>query len=186
MPVNIGGKAQSGFNDPFGLLWDCHRRIEGFLAALVKAAELGPERTGEAERESLRRALDHFRGAGQKHTEDEEASVFPRLRAACESGDAEALRALESLESDHDNADRLHAELDLLGREWIETATLPQEKMRRFREIALRLKDVYARHIALEDTEVFPLAKRKLTNAEVRSIGDEMARRRGLAQRGGA
>lgn len=181
MPVTIGARTQSGFGDPFGLLSDCHRRIETFLGVLVKAGELGPEGMGEAERQSLRRALDHFQNAAPKHTEDEEASVFPRLRAACESGAPEALRAIESLETDHEEADRMHAELDRLGREWIETATLDEKKLRRFREIAGRLSDVYARHIALEDNEVFPLARRKLTDGEVRLIGREMAARRGPA-----
>ncbi len=183
MPVTIGGKTQSGFGDPFGLLSDCHRRIETFLGVLVKAGELGPERMGEAERQSLRRALDHFRDAAPKHTEDEEASVFPRLRAACESGDPEALRALESLEADHEEADKMHAELDRLGREWIDTGTLPDEKLRLFRDIAARLRDVYANHIALEDTEVFPLARRKLTGGEIGMIGREMAARRDPASK---
>jgi hemerythrin-like domain-containing protein len=177
LPVTIGGQPQSGFGDPFGLLSDCHRRIESFLGVLVKAAELGPESMGEAERASLRRALDHFRDAAPKHTQDEEASVFPRLRA-CDTAAAEALRALDALESEHADADRLHAELDGLGREWIASGTLASDKLARFRDLAQRLAAIYARHIALEDAEVFPLARQALSPADLRQIGDEMAARR--------
>ena len=38
MPVVIGGKPESSFADPIGLLGDCHRRIERFLAVLVEVS----------------------------------------------------------------------------------------------------------------------------------------------------
>jgi hemerythrin-like domain-containing protein len=173
MPVVIGQKPQSGFDDPFGLLWDCHRRIENFLEALVKAAELGPAQMGDAEYASLDRALNHFRDAAVKHTADEEESVFPRLR---ETGHATA--PLDALEADHADADALHNELDALGREWLSARTLVADKLERFRAIAEQLRVTYARHIATEDKEVFPLARRVLDRAALESIGREMADRR--------
>jgi hypothetical protein len=38
MPVVIGGRPDSSFSDPLGLLTDCHRRIERFLGALRRVA----------------------------------------------------------------------------------------------------------------------------------------------------
>ncbi|HEY1499076.1 MAG TPA: hypothetical protein VGF88_05825 [Acidobacteriaceae bacterium] len=36
MPAHIGAKLYSGFDDPCGMLHDCHRRIERFLAVLCE------------------------------------------------------------------------------------------------------------------------------------------------------
>ena len=34
MAIQIGAKPDSGFDDPIGMLKDCHRRIESFLGIL--------------------------------------------------------------------------------------------------------------------------------------------------------
>jgi len=34
MAIQIGAKPDSGFDDPIGMLKDCHRRIERFLGIL--------------------------------------------------------------------------------------------------------------------------------------------------------
>jgi hypothetical protein len=39
MAVQIGAKPDSGFDDPIGMLKDCHRRIEHFLDILCLVAE---------------------------------------------------------------------------------------------------------------------------------------------------
>ncbi len=38
MPITIGAKPAGDFSNPLELLSDCHRRIERFLAVLVKVA----------------------------------------------------------------------------------------------------------------------------------------------------
>ena len=38
MAIQIGGKPDSGFDDPIGMLIDCHRRIERFLHVLCVVA----------------------------------------------------------------------------------------------------------------------------------------------------
>jgi hemerythrin-like domain-containing protein len=42
------------------------------------------------------------------------------------------------------------------------------------------LSDIYRRHIALEDAELFPLAARVLDRDEIEALGREMAQRRGI------
>ena len=39
MSVQIGAKPDSGFDDPIGMLKDCHRRIERFLHTLTLVVE---------------------------------------------------------------------------------------------------------------------------------------------------
>lgn len=179
MPVQIGQKRQAGFDDPLGMLSDCHRRIENFLAALLKlarqrsGAELDPR-----ERASLENALEYFRNSGPKHTADEEESLFPRMRAC--GGASGALAAIEALESDHDTADKAHAEVDALGRKWLAAGVLSETDAARMLELLESLSNLYARHIEIEDREVFPAAGRSLDASDISTIGDEMARRRGL------
>lgn len=79
MPVQIGAKAHS-FSDPTGLLSDCHRRIEMFLASLQRVGEMIDRPLSDDARTALESALRYFRESAPKHTADEEESLFPRLR----------------------------------------------------------------------------------------------------------
>ena len=49
MPIQIGARPDSGFDDPIGMLTDCHRRIEQFLNILCVVADRAAGRalTGE-------------------------------------------------------------------------------------------------------------------------------------------
>jgi hemerythrin-like domain-containing protein len=179
MPIQIGQKKAADFGDPLGMLSDCHRRIERFLAALLALAreEKGRE-LDEARRSSLRSSLEYFRTSGPRHTADEEESLFPRMRA-CE-GAAPALRSIEALEADHVAADRAHREIDALGSRWLDNGRLDGTDSARMAELLESLSKLYARHIDIEDSQLFPAAARALPAEEIVSIGTEMAHRRGL------
>jgi hemerythrin-like domain-containing protein len=171
-PVQIGQR-ESDFSNPLGLLGDCHRRIERFLGVLLTIAESGDG--GEldpARAASLKAALDYFRNAAPKHTADEEESLFPRMRAAG------ALAGLNDLESDHQVADAAHREVDALGRHWLELGRLPEEQAQRMTRLLRLLAEMYARHIAVEDNEIFPEAARVLGAEELAEVGREMKTRR--------
>jgi iron-sulfur cluster repair protein YtfE (RIC family) len=134
MPIVIGAKPESNFADPIGLLTDCHRRIERFLAVLATVAEqahgaaLTPEQRG-----AMESALRYFREAAPKHTADEERTLFPRLRNMPE---AEAVLArMDSLEDDHRRADRNHAEVDGLGQAWLTSGALAAEDAERLSKL---------------------------------------------------
>jgi|SRR5215831_3123503 len=79
MQVQIGAKARD-FSDPTGLLFDCHRRIEMFLASLQRVAEVIDAPLTDDTRDALETALLYFREAAPKPIKDEEESSFPRLR----------------------------------------------------------------------------------------------------------
>ena len=179
MAVQIGEKKQAGFDDPLGMLSDCHRRIERFLAALVliSKSKQGGE-LSEGERAALANALEYFRTSGPRHTADEEESLFPRMRGC--PGASEALQRIEALESDHTAANQAHDEVDALGRRWLEQRRLSEPDAQRMTAILETLSTTYARHIEIEDKQVFPLASQSLAASDVVAIGDEMARRRGL------
>jgi len=82
MAVQIGAKPDSGFDDPLGMLKDCHRRIEHFLSILCAVVERAQQQTlTDEEIVAIQSALSYFRVGGQRHTADEEESLFPRLIA---------------------------------------------------------------------------------------------------------
>jgi len=176
MPVQIGQR-ESDFNNPLGLLSDCHRRIERFLAVLLA---LSRTRRGgaldAAETQSLRAALDYFRNAAPQHTADEEESLFPRLRAAG------ALSSLDTLEDDHQNSAIAHRELDTLGRTWLDQGSLPAASTQRMNDLVRQLAETYERHIAVEDQKIFPAAGRVLSGEQLAAVGREMEARRKLAR----
>ena len=181
MPVTIGGKPESTFADPIGLLTDCHRRIERFLGALaqVSAQARGGALTVE-QRASLDTALRYFREAAPKHTADEEETLFPRLRSLDRAELKAVLEKVDALENDHASADQQHAELDRLGQEWMASGSLAPAAAERFSELVRGLAGVYRGHIAVEEGEVFPAAAAVLDRPQRKAMGGEMAARRGL------
>jgi hemerythrin-like domain-containing protein len=179
--LKIGQPADHGFDEPLGLLSDCHRRIEHFLRVLhtVASKAAGGPLTQEF-RAALLGSLKYFSEAAPKHTADEEISLFPRLRASGHPAAAAALKSLEALEHDHDEAEAHHAAVDALVRRWLAADSLPAADTDDLRERLTRLQALYRRHIAIEDEEVFPTAARALDGTNIAAIGAEMAARRGV------
>lgn len=180
MPIQIGKEPESGFDNPLGLLSDCHRRIERFLDVLVRLCAKGAGAfMTPPEIMAMDRALQYFRESAPKHTADEEESLFPRLRKA--SGGQAALKCMEKLETDHETAGRDHGRVDELGRRWIKRGTLLDVELLEMKQALQRLSHLYARHIEIEDRKLFPLAARALPVETLAEVGREMAERRGLA-----
>jgi iron-sulfur cluster repair protein YtfE (RIC family) len=177
MPVQIGAKAHS-FTDPTGLLSDCHRRIEIFLETLAAAGKVMDEPPSEDTAHALQTALIYFRQAAPKHTADEEESLFPRLRGRGEAELRSALSTLDRLEKDHEAVSPLHAEVERLAEMYLEAGSLCASDREAFRTAVARLQDTYREHIHVEDSTVFPLAARLLSEAEKSAIAEEMAARR--------
>jgi hemerythrin-like domain-containing protein len=175
MAIQIGEKPDSGFDDPLGMLKDCHRKIESFLVILCIVADRakGKSLTGE-ERTAVETALHYFRLGGQRHTADEEDSLFPRLRAIATT----TLESIRRLEDDHRQADALHDSIDRLYAAWISAGTLGKEKERQLLAETGRLKLLYAEHIDVEETLVFPHAAQVLDSPALAAIGSEFSARR--------
>jgi hemerythrin-like domain-containing protein len=181
MPITIGAKPDSPFTEPIGLMTDCHRRIEKFLAQLLLIAREGAGGPlPEARRTAFETALKYFQGAATLHTQDEEVSLFPRLRTSGRPEAGAALARIAMLEADHRIADEAHAEVDRLGGKWLNEGRLEDFDAEWLVDVLEKLQAVYKAHIAIEDNEVFPVAARLLDPGEIREVGREMAARRGL------
>jgi len=153
------------------MLERCHRRLEETLATLAAPS-----------RQAVDEALAFIDRAVKRHEDDEEASLFPRLRDVNSPEARQAMAKLDALESDHVRADAAHAEMDVLGLRWLQDGRLAPEKRQRMRELLNELRELYRGHIEIEDREVFPLAARVLSPDQVDQVGQEMAERRGLSK----
>jgi hemerythrin-like domain-containing protein len=177
MGIQIGARPDAGFDDPIGMLRDCHRRIEQFLQVLYLVAERAPGRPlTEEEHAAVQSALHYFRVGGQRHTADEEQSLFPRMRA--EKASAGALSEIEALEGDHREADELHAAVEKLYTAWSEGRPLSVEDEERLRAAMQRLKQLYEGHIRIEENLVFPRAAESLDKEAIAAMGAEFRERR--------
>jgi hemerythrin-like domain-containing protein len=181
MPIVIGAKRESDFSDPIGMLGDCHRRIERFLNALLTVATTakGGLLTHE-QQAALATSLRYFREAAPKHTADEEESLFPRLSGLDRPDLQPLLAKIDSLQQDHERAERGHRKVDHLGQLWLADGRLSPHDAEHLATMLIQLAELYRRHIALEDTEVFPFAASALASRDRHAIGVEMAARRGI------
>lgn len=178
------GKRDHTFEEPLGLLGDCHRRIEHFLGVLLKITdELKGAELPPSYRTAIETSLRYFKDAAPRHTRDEEDSLFPRMRQSQDPEIQAAMKQMEQLEAEHDLADVAHAEVDALGRQWLSRNRLDAAEAGRLHELLEALQKSYAKHLDVEDRVIFPLAGRVLSEQELAQVGREMAGRRDLHPR---
>ncbi len=169
----LSGHAAPGFDDPLGMLEACHGRIRKQFATLARLAEHLPEHgCSEDARSAARAVLRYFDTAAVNHHADEEESIFPRLVAL--RGE-EARRIAEELERDHERLAMRVARLRpyLVAIERGERADLPED-------VVEDARNAYDAHIRREEAILIPLAAAALDAATLRTIGEEMAARRGV------
>jgi hemerythrin-like domain-containing protein len=174
--LQIGaGKHEHGFDEPLGLLSDCHRRVEHFLGVLVRVAgEFDGKPLTAPATEALLTARRYFAQAAPRHTADEEESLFPRMTSA------RACEMIRRLQADHQEAERIQARIDALLDRWMRETTLSSPDAAELNAGLHKLQGLYREHIRIEDTEVFPLAATTLSAEQLAQVGREMRDRRGL------
>ena len=176
MTIQIGAKPDCGFDDPIGMLIDCHRRIERFLHVLCTVANRARNRAlTDEEVIAVQSSIQYFRVGGLRHTADEKESLFPRLRAKSIAGNFEEIGGLEN---DHRHANDLHTTVDALYTAWIAADHLNSEDEQRLRSATEQLKHLYQEHIQVEEKIVFPRAAEMLDSGTITAIGQEFHARR--------
>ncbi len=175
--IELMGPAPT-FDTPLAMMAACHRRIERRLDQLMHIADRLEEPALERHAEALRvleEVRRHFATAGVNHTQDEERTLFPMLRAM---PDAALQDLLDVLLSDHQVIDAMHVELDQLC-ERLQKGVKPEDIIR-LRALASDLKVHYDRHIRQEDEHVLPKAMALLNPVQIAQLGADMRRRRGV------
>ncbi len=179
MPVPMGSKGQADFTQPIDLLMDCHRRIENFLGVLKRVVdEYGDRELDQQARDALTSSLTYFRQAAPRHTEDEEQSLFPRMREADDAQVRDVMVVVDRLESDHRKMEAAHARVDEIGLRWLADGRLNSDTHTEVGALLTEMAAGYAQHIRLEDEEVFVLASKVLDAEALAAVGEEMKQRR--------
>jgi pyridoxamine 5'-phosphate oxidase len=171
------------FTNPLALLVHCHKKIENQLCTLEQVAEKVIDGTLD-DRLSAFFAIDmaraHFAGPLVKHTEDEEVSLFPRLRARGGRAVGEVLAALDELETEHRMLEQLHREFEALAADIHRDCSCQTRKIEQLDALVAALCELYRPHMQIENELVFPAAARLLLPSDIHAIGEEMRARRRL------
>lgn len=165
-----------GFEVPLEMLSACHGRVENQCATLRRlVAHLASHGADLAAQQAAAAVIRYFETAARHHHADEEIDLFPALIESMAGSDAVCLRDITAaLTADHRELERLwhglHERLAQLAAG--HSSTLPETEVQAF--IGL-----YERHMAREENELLPMAKRLLSDAELDRIGLAMRVRRG-------
>ena len=173
--------ADLDYDDPLAALMACHRKIEDQLERMAEAAreivEAGPAALPAAIAR-LVGAKARFGGPRDRHTQDEELSLFPRLLGAPRRVDTRVVRAVERLRDEHRVAEARHGEFrDLVAAVRL-GAPVRLADARRLVACVSSLSALYLAHIELEEEVVYREAARVLSTGELAAVGDEMRARR--------
>ncbi|WP_280155564.1 hemerythrin domain-containing protein [Piscinibacter sp. XHJ-5] len=172
--ASFDARQESARLDGLDVLDACHRQTLftlGKLAALVSRLQhLGID---EEARAMAADVIRHFSTTARHHHEDEERHVFPALLAG---GEPQVTDAVSRLQQDHrwleEDWKALLPQLDAIacGQSWFDVDTLREGV-----EIFIALSHD---HIALEESLIYPQARARMSGAQRREAGREMAARR--------
>jgi iron-sulfur cluster repair protein YtfE (RIC family) len=173
-PLNSAGRTESATLDrPLDHLVACHRRIEDKLSILERAVTHLDDRNEEA-LQACRSVFTFLDGSGMLHTEDEEESVFPRIRLHATS---EELAYLDSLELQHRDAEGGVARLRNLTKQLErDPSLLPARDA--LVQTARKLVELYRSHIASENEVLTGIGHARLDEVSLAEIAFEMRLRR--------
>lgn len=181
MAVQIGSLGQPGFDTPFALMSDCHRRIEHFLGIFRRVVdEYASMPLDDEAKKALVAAVRYFRESAPNHTADEEDSLFPRLRSLDREDLEDLLVEAVRLERDHEQAESIHNSVDQRVNRWLDSGSISEDDITQLRNDLETLGALYAGHIHFEDSVLFPRAEEILSSVDIKNIGSEMAARRGM------
>ena len=161
---------------PLEILLGCHARIRHFMQlsrTLVSAKDAPPHEIADAAAAIFR----YFSVALPLHEADENESLFPRICAAQPLGGL-AREAAETMIEQHKAIDELAAELLSL------CSSLDRNPVRlpalagRLEIVTSALDKIFAAHLGLEETVIFPAIQELLSPAQIEEILNEMNERR--------
>lgn len=165
-----------GFEVPLEMLAACHLRVQDQCATLLRLApHVAANGSDAAAQQASAAVMRYFDTAAGLHHEDEERDLFPALIESMAGADARCVLDLTTtLTAEHRELEghwrALRAVLVRIAAG--EPAALAADRVDRFAQR-------YDQHIAREETELLPLARRLLSEAELDRIGLSMRLRRG-------
>lgn len=177
-PINISPRdaRNSSFDQPFEMLEACHERVHRMLKLLGRLREHMRQHGADSQaQQAARDIMRYFDLAAPQHHRDEELHVFPALLS---DADDAMLALVSRLQQDHLQMDALwpKARHVLMA---VADGALPQ-LVPEHEQALDAFAGLYGDHIAAEEEVVYPAARARLDEGALRTMGDEMAHRRGV------
>ena len=167
-----------GFDQPIAVLKHCHDKIRKQLTTLQNLlGHLGQNGNTPEAQQAAKAVLQYFNKAAHLHHADEEQDLMPMLQVTATGEDAALLATLvPDILADHQRMDQvwltLRPELDAIAAGT--DSQLSHDGVRDY--IA-----AYQAHMAKEEGQLAPMAKRLFSAQQMEQLGTAMQRRRGIA-----
>ena len=167
-----------GFDQPIAVLKHCHDKIRKQLTTLQNLlGHLGQNGNTPEAQQAAKAVLQYFNKAAHLHHDDEEQDLMPMLQATATGDDAALLVTLvPEILADHQRMDQawltLRPELDAIA-----AGTDSQLSHDGVRDYVA----AYQAHMAKEEGQLAPMAKRLFSAQQMEQLGTAMQRRRGIA-----
>jgi pyridoxamine 5'-phosphate oxidase len=167
-----------GFDQPIAVLKHCHDKIRKQLTTLQNLlGHLGQNGNTPEAQQAAKAVLQYFNKAAHLHHDDEEQDLMPMLQVTAKGEDAALLATLvPEILADHQRMDQawltLRPELDAIAAGT--DSQLSHDGVRDY--IA-----AYQAHMAKEEGQLAPMAKRLFSAQQMEQLGTAMQRRRGIA-----
>lgn len=171
-----GNSERTALPTPIEMLLACHARIRHFmqLSRTLATAEDAPlPEISDAATAVFR----YFSLALPLHEADENESLFPRLHAALPEG-ALVREAAETMVEQHKAINELVAELLFLCSSLDRNPGRFFALARRLEHVTCALEQIFAAHLGLEETVVFPALQKLLSAEQFEEMLQEMNERR--------
>ena len=165
------------FDHPIDILDGCHARIRRNCVLIERLAEHLAAGGSDAEaRQAAANILRYFDTAAYNHHRDEEDDLFPLLQRNVPYDELNALfDLLQRLRADHARLDALWSRMRERLVEILQCGIGGLAPA-----VAAEFHQAYEGHIAVEEAQLLPLARRVLDESLLRRLGGSMARRRGV------
>jgi hemerythrin-like domain-containing protein len=159
---------------PFDVLDACHKQMATALGQLTELVEHIQDHGVDGKARTLARDLfQFFMHTAREHHVDEEKHIFPAL---IRSGDDELVRATMRLQQDH----------GWIEEDWLELAPQIESIAAGYNWYNIDqllhaipvFQALYQDHMALEESLIYPEAKARIADWDLKGMGREMALRR--------
>jgi iron-sulfur cluster repair protein YtfE (RIC family) len=177
--ISIQGKSspeKASDSTPVEMLLGCHARIRHFMQlsrTLASAENVSPQEVADAAAAIFR----YFSLALPMHEADENESLFPRIHAALPVGNL-AREAAETMVEQHKAIDELAGELLFLCSSLDRNPERLSSLAQRLEHVTCALDQIFAAHLRLEETVIFPAIQELLSPAQIGEMLLEMNERR--------
>ncbi len=167
-------KESPDFSRPMAVLKACHERIRSQCDTLRRLVEhVEQHGCDDQARQTAANVIRYFDSAARIHHEDEEHDLLPRMMSAATLIRGSSLtRMVADIATEHREMDRSWTELrSMLQEVMVNQETVDSLQVDRFVKL-------YRAHLAMEESNVFPLAEMLLSRQDLADIGANMAQRR--------